>query len=1766
MRTPILRGSVWRSSFFIFMLLLAFLPAEAKIKKPVPAPDDDLEQLKAVFSNFFNPGQFNLTGLNKADSPQGGSDYSGDATFFGITPVKLKVHVKDGFKVQEAIAEFPAEAKFEPLLGLNRLMNTMDLQQKLPESLLRGGGLNIKSFTLKLGEDGKSFESFSSEIASSAWDFMGYGGIKMNSTSLTLFINNSPAGKTVGGKVQGVLNLAGGNINVDATLTNKKEDFEVKGSSAAPIKLGSLIESLGGADMKKEFEGMVPGGMMNSIEIPIFAFTANPGAGRFSLKTTASVGAQELNIRKNGGQAFFSYSYLPNTNFKFAELGSSLAWLDQSVVKFKDVRIRVSNDPENRVVRTGNPPIGLDVEATLVPTSESQAYLGGSGGQKLVIRGGVDASFNVMLALETELNLEFGGGWKYEKSSFYLENKIGSRGPVMGMRGSLLIPIDGTKLRFQLGLNGQPAAAAMGGELHLESINDDGNMREWREPFGIPYVTFNNLGGAVGFSGSTLIDHVGLKGNLKLGAMPSGDTDRRLAGTVDTKLDVDIGDSWVKGSLNKFSILAAIQAFHPNVELPGEVANFLSSGVEDAKVDINPQAKSLEIAGKSTFYGMKGNFSMKAGKSGVAAGGGIDAIHIRPGGVRVLDIHGFNGENDPASFKIDLSAEPRVDVSGKMEILGMASSQSSISIDKNGFNIKSNQKILGNVLSGDVEITGSDFVNTGNMRMKLDLNLDVIGNLKQKLTDYIRKEAGSVAAEIVDAIIPQFGLKKVQMNTGLQDLKMESTFNVEFVAGMFGEVETFGVDVKARLDMNSIDGFILSLVESIGKSLLDNFNFLEKAWEEFSEFAEDAYKETAKAMEAVAGEFEKGMEMIGTEVASWFEDRHFDSPQSGPAKYPIAPGYRHIKATVTSIEIVSADEGNGDDVFGRVSLAVSGGGVYYAPSTNVNFFGRSENEDHGNKGAGSRIPVNNTKHFYLQQGSSATVSITGELWEEDTGGDDRLNSPGKSHTVNDATTTITDYWDATEGGSRWRIHYKIEAQEAMNSAKLVEAINRGDMNLLQTRINYGGDIRKVGNEAVDGAAKNRNKDMLALLEQVGKKANANHLTASMASGFDQQVCYQLMKMGAVPNTSHLDKAIDNKASGLAEEMIRRGAAPNIDQMRKSLNSGQYGVAEQIMRKGIKPESSDLGTWLDKKNTRVVNMLLAHHAPVSPANITTAVNQQYWEVLDDLLMRAKPEQAAYVKAAQLNNTEVFAQLARSGEPITDMQPPKSAVDNNNMEILKICLQNGAAPTTIMTYSMTKNNIEAVEKSVMYGGKATKALGFAMEKNNEEFFKRLLTDYGADGNSALANAYTADNLKYVNIVFENASADPSRFLAEASEKGKWEMVDVMLKYGGNPNLAMKGAVDKENVDLLNRLLNQGAKANKAEFMETSAKKGSMPMMRSLLAYGADPNPGMKHVIDADNYAASELLLRHGANPKGHMPTPASRGKADIVKLLLMYGADPNEGMKGATSNLHEPVVKMLLDHGASPAGYMDSPARQGHLGIVKLLVEYGADPNEGLRGAVEGNHYPVAEYLIDYGARPKGLTAAAAGNGNLKMVMLVVDNGDDPEPGMVPAIRGNHMEIMTTLVEKYKVDPKKQEYLIAAVDETEGGSHGKIAKYLLENGSDPNKYRETKTGNSLLHIVADKGRKKDRDLYMVKVLIQNGANMEARNEDGWTCLHMAANKARKNFDMVKFMVDNGADVNACTNKDKSVLKIAEGKEAKNYLEEHGAEKKACKDKGD
>ncbi len=337
--------------------------------------------------------------------------------------------------------------------------------------------------------------------------------------------------------------------------------------------------------------------------------------------------------------------------------------------------------------------------------------------------------------------------------------------------------------------------------------------------------------------------------------------------------------------------------------------------------------------------------------------------------------------------------------------------------------------------------------------------------------------------------------------------------------------------------------------------------------------------------------------------------------------------------------------------------------------------------------------------------------------------------------------------------------------------------------------------------------------------------------------------------------------------------------------------------------------------------------------------------------------------------------------------------------------------------------------------------------------------------------------------------------------------------------------------------------------------AATQGQLKVVNFLLDHGADINggfPALYQAVGAGNRAMVELLLSRGADVnrdceygKTAVYRAVVEGYQSITELLLAHQADVNvaDSRTGQTP-LHLAIsygrtkfVQLLLAAGArvNTENYegrtpLSLAAERSTPEIVKMLLEAKGDPNGGrldapLLIAIANNNAAVADMLLQAGANPN-----LKGAVNLDIVYNNVTHAANNHPAATPLFLANQLNYlpMVQLLLKFKANPDDAQtdgraVLFSAL------KHPEILKALLEAGATVELRDETGStaaggGNdfqSRLSRIINPNNNPDLKqtplisaaggegtVTTVEILLNHGANPNARDERSNTALHWAA----------------------------------------------------------
>lgn len=319
--------------------------------------------------------------------------------------------------------------------------------------------------------------------------------------------------------------------------------------------------------------------------------------------------------------------------------------------------------------------------------------------------------------------------------------------------------------------------------------------------------------------------------------------------------------------------------------------------------------------------------------------------------------------------------------------------------------------------------------------------------------------------------------------------------------------------------------------------------------------------------------------------------------------------------------------------------------------------------------------------------------------------------------------------------------------------------------------------------------------------------------------------------------------------------------------------------------------------------------------------------------------------------------------------------------------------------------------------------------------------------------------------------------------------------------------------------------------------AATKGDIPALESILK----SNPEALNAPDGNGMAALRLATYSN--------------QIETVRFLLNRGADPdvqddmgNTPLHWACSFGHEAITALLIDHkadlsaeNASGMTPLHNAASRGRIKLAELLIAKGADVNAPeVRGwspldyARAAKQKEMVDWLSSHGGR------------SLKGTVSIADARLATEKRAAAKFKSN-----PALVNK--IEGKGVTPLLSAVQL----NRTDVSKSLIELGADIN--AKDKDGWSALHFAAWNG-----NIDIAKVLLSKGLNPDDRTKDLATPLMRPTSK-----EMAELLISSGADVNAQTSRGVAPLHMAvslENLAVAEVLIKHGAGVNSPNSEGD
>uniref|UniRef100_A0A672JAU3 Poly [ADP-ribose] polymerase n=1 Tax=Salarias fasciatus TaxID=181472 RepID=A0A672JAU3_SALFA len=391
--------------------------------------------------------------------------------------------------------------------------------------------------------------------------------------------------------------------------------------------------------------------------------------------------------------------------------------------------------------------------------------------------------------------------------------------------------------------------------------------------------------------------------------------------------------------------------------------------------------------------------------------------------------------------------------------------------------------------------------------------------------------------------------------------------------------------------------------------------------------------------------------------------------------------------------------------------------------------------------------------------------------------------------------------------------------------------------------------------------------------------------------------------------------------------------------------------------------------------------------------------------------------------------------------------------------------------------------------------------------------------------------------VNVNAKDMAGRKSTPLHFAAGFGRKDVVEHLLQTGANVHarddgglIPLHNACSFGHAEVVSLLLCQGADPNARDNwnytpLHEAAIKGKIDVcfnsVHLLLQHGADPNirnTDGKSALDLADPSAKAVLT--GEYKKDELLEAARSGNEEKLMALLTP----------LNVNCHASDGRKVNDRLSTP---LHLAAGYNRVRIVQLLLQHGADVHAKDKGglvplhnACSYGHFEVTELLLKHGACVNAMDLwqftplhEAASKNRVEVCSLLLSHGADPTLLNCHSKSAVDMAPTPELKERLTYEFKGHSLLQAARE----ADMAKVKKTLaLEVIS----FKHPQTNETALHCAVASPHPKRKQV--TELLLRKGANINDKNKDFMTPLHVAAERAHN--DILEVLQKHGAKVNA------------------------------------
>jgi len=258
-----------------------------------------------------------------------------------------------------------------------------------------------------------------------------------------------------------------------------------------------------------------------------------------------------------------------------------------------------------------------------------------------------------------------------------------------------------------------------------------------------------------------------------------------------------------------------------------------------------------------------------------------------------------------------------------------------------------------------------------------------------------------------------------------------------------------------------------------------------------------------------------------------------------------------------------------------------------------------------------------------------------------------------------------------------------------------------------------------------------------------------------------------------------------------------------------------------------------------------------------------------------------------------------------------------------------VKDGGALTPLV-YAVRSNDLESVKVLLAAGADINQVTGYGwsplLVATQNRYYKlgAYLLDHGANVNLANKGDWTP-----LYLATDNRNIESGDYPVRKGDMDHLDYIKLLIDKGANVNARLKDSTETRTV-----FTNQWLDENGATAFLRASQSGDVPLMKLLLAHGADPK------IDTVLHVTALQVAAGIGWVEGITYEWSPEQTLEAVKMLLDLGLDPNAqadtgrvALHGAAHKGATAVVQLLVDHGAklNVRDYGNTDNRGGKLAV-------------------------------------------------------------------------------------------------------------------------------------------------------------------------------------------------------------------------------------------